>query len=174
MPIAKPAPSQRRAPTRTNGITGKKQAVISPDDLADRLATTLVISNAIGKRKATASTAPPAGHSIDAEECRFAAMRAVNGGLQSLAAVVQSGWKRLAEGGESSLGKKGTTLSDVQASSTSISTSLRKLRGLGSGDLDVERAASSFVGKLVSLEMVRASGALPICCQYALNMWWVV
>lgn len=73
-------------------------------------------------------------------------MRAVNAALQTLSNVYQSGWKK-STGGASSK----TT---VVSSAAEAAKYLGILRRTSPGDLDVERAALSVVGKLMALEMV--------------------
>ena len=76
-------------------------------------------------------------------------MHAVNTASQSLSAVVQSGWKA---NDTTPSGKK--TLSGVMTSAEAASKALIELREISPGDIDVERAASSVVGKLIALELV--------------------
>jgi hypothetical protein len=87
---------------------------------------------------------------------RLVAMQSVNSASQSLSALVQSGWKKHSELPP----KKSSTLASANASATSASKYLLTLREISPEDLDVERAASSIVGKLITLEMVRVPGVL--------------
>lgn len=121
-------------PANPEATTSKpKQPVISADDLANQVAS-LTISDTKGKQKASPN-----------EDTRLAAMRAVNSASQRLSGIVQSGWK-------AGSGKKPTTA----AGAVSVAVkSLKELRGMCPEDIDVERAASSIVGKLLALEMVR-------------------
>ena len=73
-------------------------------------------------------------------------MRAVNAASQSLSAVVQGGWKA----GE----KKSSLGAEAMSAAGKAEEALKVLRVACPGDLDVERAASSVVAKLVVLEMV--------------------
>lgn len=120
-------------PVNPKATTSKtKLPAISADDLANQVAG-LTISDTKGKHKASSN-----------EDTRLAAMRAVNSASQRLSGIVQSGWK-------AGSGKKPTTA----AGAVSVAVkSLKELRGMCPGDIDVERAASSIVGKLLALEMV--------------------
>ncbi|KAF9489736.1 hypothetical protein BDN71DRAFT_1511885 [Pleurotus eryngii] len=73
-------------------------------------------------------------------------MKAVNASSQSLSKFAQSGWKR-------SKPSSGTSLSDVKKCITEAMKALSYLRGLVEGNLDIEKSASSVVGKLISMEM---------------------
>lgn len=129
---AKPAPAK---------VTPKsKQPVISPDELANQVAS-LTIASTSTKGKQKAKTAP------SSEDSRLAAMRATNSASQTLSSIVQSGWK-------AGSGKKPTT---VTGAVNAAAKSLKELRAMGPGEIDVERAASSIIGKLLALEMVRGS-----------------
>jgi separase len=89
------------------------------------------------------------------EERCMAAMRVVNSGSKSLSGVIESGWKASSAPAQRNSGSKfqdhGST-----ATKHAIKTrqALNALRELKPGDVDVERASSSFIGKLVTLEMV--------------------
>jgi separase len=90
-------------------------------------------------------------------------MRAVNAASQSLSGLVQSGWR-------AGSGKKS---SEAVGAGENALTELRELRVVCVGDVDVERAASSVVGKLVVLEMVRPDIILLFCgCSFI--HWYVV
>lgn len=134
------ASARQTAPTRS----AVKQRTISTDQLANDLASDLAdltISNAKGKQKA-----------LSEEDQRNSAMRAVNSASQTLSTVVQSGWRKSSK---MPLPKASPTLTKVNASSLSAMKNLSILREISPGDLDVERAAMSILGKLVTLEMVR-------------------
>ena len=77
-------------------------------------------------------------------------MRPVNAASKSISALIDSAWKA----SQSKTSDRATT-----ASATKTAASARKdlttLRQLTSREVDIERAASSIVGKLISLEMVR-------------------
>ena len=80
-------------------------------------------------------------------------MRAVNSASQRLTAVMKSGWK--APNVDPSR-KKSTTaaLHEAFGLATAARGALGDLRVISPGDVDVERAAISVVGKLLSLDMV--------------------
>ncbi|KAG5644204.1 hypothetical protein DXG03_008867 [Asterophora parasitica] len=129
-------------PTRRGGASrmapkSSRPATLSVDKLADQLTSGLSISDAKGKQKAPALTE---------EQARIASMRAVNSASQALSTAVQSGWKQ-------SIGKPTSTKASVTASSAAATKHLAALRELSAGDIDVERAAMSVLGKLVALEM---------------------
>jgi separase len=133
-----------RKTTRSTRATAKlKSSLVSPDELADQLASTLHISKAKDKTPV-----------FDVEKRRRAAMRSVNLASQSITAHVQSGWKLKTAAGAST-SKMASTERSVNASATSISKYLQELREICPGDVDVERAAVSVVGKLIAVEMVR-------------------
>jgi separase len=72
-------------------------------------------------------------------------MHAVNEASQKLSTAVQAGWK------VSSGGPRGKTM---LSAADSVATHLEELRDMCPGDVDVERAASSVIGKLIAVEMV--------------------
>lgn len=117
----------------------KLASATTSDQLVSELVSKLTINDVKGKKKAEEST-------IDT---RLLSMRAVNTASQSLTAVVQSGWKK-----STADGTPRTTLATVNASSSSAAKHLAILRKLSPGDLGVERAAMSVLGKFVTLEMV--------------------
>lgn len=75
----------------------------------------------------------------------------VNDASQKLSGVMQSGWKESLE-----KGKKARSEPAVIAHEASVAAArhLDLLRSLSTGDLNVERAAMSILGKLVALDMV--------------------
>jgi len=79
-------------------------------------------------------------------------MRAINGASQGLTAVVKSGWK--APSVEPSRKKPTTAQYEAFGLATSARSALGDLRVISPEDVDVERAAISVVGKLLSLDMV--------------------
>lgn len=93
------------------------------------------------------------------EELCTDAMREVNSASRGLSSIVESGWKRSTSsptpaqrGAKSNQPDRESQASDYAVSARSA---LQMLRELKPGDMDVERAASSLVGKLVASEMVR-------------------
>ncbi|KAF8878488.1 peptidase family C50-domain-containing protein [Gymnopilus junonius] len=81
-------------------------------------------------------------------------MRSVNEASQALSGVVQSRWKR------SSKDASKTTLTTVTSAASKAAKSLLVLRRQRSGDLDVERAAGSVLGKLMALEMAQTQDTI--------------
>lgn len=122
----------RRPISRQPTKLSKSHSVTTPDQLANDLATKLTI----GKKK-------------DEAELKASSMRAVNEASQALTGVVQSGWKKFSNPGSAK-----TTLATANSAASKAAKHLSKLRRILPGDLDIERAASSVLGKLVSLEMV--------------------
>jgi separase len=119
----------------------------SPDDLAQHVSNLTISTKPKPKPKSKPSSSSGDG---DSTTRVAAAMRAVNAVSQSLSGLVQSGWR-------AGSGKK--SFQAVEAGENA-SKELRKLRVVCVGDVDVERAASSMVGKLVVLEMVRLDNIL--------------
>ena len=111
------------------------------EDLADALATKLTISGSKGKQKAAPEV-------ISEDDLRISAMRSVNSASQELSNVVRSGWKKSL----SNFSK--TTLSNAESSALTAEENLYVLRRICLQDMDVERAAVSVLGKLVTLDMV--------------------
>ena len=131
----------------SNTKTRGHPRTVSADQLADALAAQLTISDG---RKGKQKEAEP---SVSDGEKLIASMRAVNAASQTLSALAQSGWRRSAE---TKLVKKGSMSSAVDASE-SASKHLAVLRSLSPSDINVERAAISVLGKLVTLDMVRCT-----------------
>ena len=132
--------TRRLAPTRT-----KQRVNVSGDEIVDKMSS-LAISKPKTKGKEKATPTP--------EEQRVSAMRAVNSASQELSSVIQSGWRRSSDVPPS---KKSPAFVSASASVTSTAKHLALLRDISPGDLDIERAAGSVAGKLVTLEMVCAN-----------------
>ncbi|KAJ6525608.1 peptidase family C50-domain-containing protein [Mycena capillaripes] len=81
-------------------------------------------------------------------------MRAANSASQELSNIVQSGWRKSSDGPPS---KKSPTFVNASASAMVAAKHLALLRKTSPGDLDIERAAGSVLGKLVTLEMFDAA-----------------
>lgn len=97
------------------------------------------------------------------EEQSLDAMRSVNGASKSLSGIIESGWTILSSRNAPSAPRKASkasasvpTISVVTEHYTTAKASLQTLRRLRPRNLDVERAASSMVSKLINLEMVRS------------------
>lgn len=104
----------------------------SPDELAGQFATNLDIS-----------------HNQDEGESKGPSIRAVNEASRALTRVVESGWKK-----SSNPGTSPTPLTTANRAASKAAKHLSELRRMLPKDLNVERAASSVLGKLVILEMV--------------------
>lgn len=141
------ASSSNAAPATSRPSKTKTASTISTDALASALSSTLVLNDKPAKRKQKVE------EPHDPEETCLAAMRAVNTASKRLSGIIASGWKPI--GGQ---GKKGEhTVEGVRSIIEDTASQLNVLRRLKTGDLDVERAASSVVGKVLSLELVRSS-----------------
>ncbi|KAK1232899.1 separin protein [Marasmius sp. AFHP31] len=135
-----PSTTLRRTATRQPPSASRKAT--SVDQLAEQLATNLVVSKDIkGKQKAAPSMTP--------EEQRAHSMRNINSASQHLSSLFQSGWRQSQEKST----QKSSVSSDAIASASKAATNLQTLRKLGSRDVDIERAAMSVLGKLVALEL---------------------
>src|SRR5258705_10254051 len=131
------APSRHPSKSRKPALTA--------DQLAKDLADNLSIDN--GKRKQ--KDQEDHWQVTNSEAKKLVSMRAVNSASQTLSNVTQSDWKK-STGGTSSK----TTLNTVVSSAAEAAKHLRVLRRISPGDIDVERAALSILGKLIVLEMV--------------------
>jgi separase len=142
----------RAKTTRTLAVPTKKASArkgagsVSTDDVTHRLASTLTISNV----KGVGTEHSGAPESI--QDRRISVMRAVNGASQGLTAVMNSGWK--APSVEPSKKKSTATPHEAFGLAASARSALGDLRVISPGDADVERAAISVAGKLLSLDMV--------------------
>ncbi|KAG2336647.1 hypothetical protein BDR05DRAFT_953197 [Suillus weaverae] len=83
------------------------------------------------------------------EQQKISAVIDINASLQTLSSVAQSGWKANPEEGKT----KSSTVSKVSTAVSRANEALSCLRVLCPNDLDVERAASSMMSKLLVLEM---------------------
>ncbi|KAI6000295.1 peptidase family C50-domain-containing protein [Pisolithus orientalis] len=81
-------------------------------------------------------------------------MRVVNASLQTLSAVVHSGWKA-SRGGAKGRATEPTAKTVDNAVGEAVEA-LQRLRVLSPDDMDIERAACSLVGKLLALELHEA------------------
>ena len=117
---------------------------IVAEDLADALATKLTISGSKGKQKA-------APEMISKDDLRISATWSVNSASQELSNVVCSGWKKAL------FNFSKTTLSNTESSALTAEENLCVLRRICLQDMDVERAAVSVLGKLVTLYLVSSN-----------------
>ncbi|KAH9848957.1 peptidase family C50-domain-containing protein [Lenzites betulinus] len=147
-----PTTKSRAAPARTTRATSSTKSskspaasAVSPDELADSLASKLSISDPKGKAK-PADTTP--------QQRKANAMRSVNAASKSLSSLAESGWR--ASDGKSDR----TNAAAAVKHAATARKELGILRKIGPGELDVERAASSVVGKLISLEMYQAASGV--------------
>lgn len=136
---------------RRQPLKPKLAGSITADQLVTELVSKLTLNDVKGKRKAEEPIV----------DTKLSSMRAVNAASQSLGAVVQSGWKK-----SNASSASRTTLTTIKNSASSAENHLSILRKLTPGNVDVERAAVSVLGKLVSLEMV----CFKTCCLSESNM----
>lgn len=128
-------------PANSSKVAANSKPPSTLDQLTSELAG-LRIADKKGKQRQQASESD-----ISPEARKVQAMRTVNASSQSLSKFAQSGWKR-------SKPSRGTSLSDVKKCITDVTKALTYLRGLDGENLDIEKSASSVVGKLISMEMV--------------------
>nr|GAT53299.1 cysteine peptidase C50 [Mycena chlorophos] len=83
-------------------------------------------------------------------EQRVASMRAVNAASQDLSSLLQTGWRKSAD-------PKSPAATKASTAAVAAAKHLAILRDVSPGDVDVERAAGSVLGKLVVLEMLDAA-----------------
>ena len=79
----------------------------------------------------------------------------VNVSLQTLSTAAQSGWK-FTPGETKNARKTNMDASKVDDATRTAKKALERLREITPDNLDVERAACSITGKLITLEMVSA------------------
>ena len=137
------------AAAKNSTVKGKVPAV-STEDISRELASTLTISKAKSTRNGATRVPTP--------ERRVLAMRTVNGASQGLSTVMKTGWK--APGEDLAVKKSAANTHEAFGLATSARAALGDLRAISPGDVDVERAAITVAGKLLSLDMVRANSLL--------------
>ncbi|KAI5118549.1 hypothetical protein M0805_008489 [Coniferiporia weirii] len=101
-----------------------------------------------GKAGSIAKATVPAPVAESPEESRAAAMRSVNGALQSLSAAAAA-TSAAAPDGKSTTPSRATLAATASAGRTALNT----LRKLSPGLVDAERAALNLAGKLLALDM---------------------
>ncbi|KAF8139773.1 peptidase family C50-domain-containing protein [Boletus edulis] len=144
MPPTKIAISTRRT-TRTNSKT-------TPDELATKLVSKSTLHGTrplLAKQPSTVTVEPSPPTT---EDERTNCMRMVNLSLQNLSVVTQSGWKFALEGTKNARNASANT-SKVDDATRTARKALGRLRGIAPDDIDVERAACSITGKLITLEL---------------------
>ena len=135
----KAATSKRLAGSRVVRSAKKGEDV---EDLARQLSTKLAISKPKEKQKATPDSPPRDGSNTR--------MRAVNVASQKLTALIQTGWSATKDNGTSKQRREAATCA------LNIRKNLNALRkAVAPSPLDLERAALSAAGKLLSLQLVR-------------------
>ncbi|KAI0344016.1 hypothetical protein BDW22DRAFT_1114942 [Trametopsis cervina] len=140
--------------------TGTRAKRPDAESDADALAATM-------KQKLSISMEKPKEMKTDSEICGEV-MRAVNVASKALSSLAETGWKNqdyyqpasTPKASKASLAAKEDVASRVVANAEAIKTGLCTLRELRPGDIDIERAACSATGKLISLQCYHS--ALPI------------
>ena len=145
-----PAVERIRRPAARLRSTKIGSQEVKPEELAKTVEKKLKITS-------------PGGHVAVTREERCAdAMRSVNAASKTLSGIVETGWRASSQTGtppqpaarKTNSASMTDTASQVQKLAGSLQVGLGLLRELRPGDIDVERAASSAVGKLISLEAV--------------------
>lgn len=91
------------------------------------------------------------------EERCTEAMKDINSASRGLSSIVESGWRYPSSSVPASRNSKSKEQDHAVVAAGHATTArrgLKTLRELKTGDIDIERAASSLVGKLIALEMV--------------------
>ncbi|KAJ3998053.1 cysteine peptidase C50 [Lentinula boryana] len=147
MPVPTTSRTRKAAAVTATGNSRRRnpanpKLVSDPDSLATQFTKTLTINDRTtskGKQKATST-----------EEKKLEAMRMVNSASQQLSTIAQSGWKRSSDAGNK---RKSEAAARALEASSTAARHLAFLRSVSDGDLNVERAAMSIIGKLVALEI---------------------
>ncbi|KAI0250615.1 hypothetical protein BJV78DRAFT_542351 [Lactifluus subvellereus] len=133
-------------------VKGGMAAAVPTEELTHGLASALAglaISKAKGARNGVAEAHSETPKST--QDNRVSAMRVVNGASQGLTTVMKSGWKAPSTG--TTAKKSATPAHEAFGLAASARAALKELRASSPGDVDVERAAVSVAGKLLSLDM---------------------
>lgn len=140
VPVAPRATTSRatRAPTRTASKSGSSEVTGLTQAFAGKLAIT--------------EQAPTKSQE---ERCQEA-MRLVNTASRGLSEIAESGWKFGSSASATSKSKSSDKTPVIAGHYKTAMASLVTLREFRPDDVDIERAASSIVGKLLSMEMVSA------------------
>ncbi|KAG1775528.1 peptidase family C50-domain-containing protein [Suillus placidus] len=133
-------PMASRKVTAASRSSKPKTTVPSSHELVEKPGDERTTFKAKGKQKAKDDSP---------EQRKISAMIDINTSLQTLSSVAQSGWKANPEEGRT----KSSTVSKVSTAVSRANEALSCLRVLCPNDLDVERAASSMMSKLLVLEM---------------------
>jgi separase len=144
---------RRPTPALAKKTTGGRAVVIPTEELTRELASTraTTTSKAKGARNKVAEEHSETPRSR--QDNRISAMHAVNNASQGLTTVMKSGWKAPSSG--TTLKKSTTPTHEAFGLAASARAALEDLRMISPCDVDVERAAISVAGKLLSLDMVR-------------------
>lgn len=134
--------NRRTVPREPSKLT--RSNTMTANELANELATKLTVNKGTETKTTTKIKKTPE-QSVDP---KVLAMRSVNDASQALTGVVQSGWKKSSDSSK-------TTLATAIFAASKAAKALDTLRKLRAGNVDVERAAASVLGKLIALEMVR-------------------
>jgi separase len=150
--MASRAKARRPTPASAKKTMGGKAVIIPTEELTRELASTraTTTSKAKGARNKVAEEHFETPRSR--QDNRISAMHMVNNASQGLTTVIKSGWKAPSSG---TALKKPATPHEAFGLAASARAALEDLRMISPGDVDVERAAISVAGKLLSLDMVR-------------------
>jgi separase len=137
-----PARTVSRRGTSKASATTTVTAASAPDELATQVKTRLKVSK-------TASSSKRKAEMPSDSEIRRDAMQSINSTSQKLSKAIQEGWK------SSCTSKSDFSSAELQQLSKEAFLSISELRRISLDGMDVEKAAGSIIGKLISLEMVR-------------------
>ena len=158
-----PKASTYKRPVSTRAAKSTKK-VEDVEDLTRQLSSKLTISKSKEKQKATSD--PPLQDNPNVN------MRTVNVASQKLSALMHTGWSATKDNGISKQRQEAVTCA------MNIKKNLNTLRrAAASSPLDLERAALSAVGKLLTLQLVRSRSLfiyIPIhSLRRSLNKRWI-
>jgi hypothetical protein len=145
--------AKARRPTAVSSkklAMGGRAVAVPAKEPIHQLVSTLTISKVKGACSGVAKNHSEITRST--QENRISAMRAVNGASQGLTTVMKSGWKAPSTG--TTLKKPTIPAHEAFGLAISARAALEDLRMISPGDVDIERAAISVAGKLLSLDMV--------------------
>jgi separase len=150
--MASRAKARRPTTASAKKTMGGKAVVIPTEELTRKLPSTRATTTSKAKVACTKIAEEHSETPRSRQDDRISAMHAVNNASQGLTTVMKSGWKALSSGTPL---KSATPTHEAFGLAASARAALEDLRMISPGDADVERAAISVAGKLLSLEMVR-------------------
>ncbi|KIJ59919.1 hypothetical protein HYDPIDRAFT_32659 [Hydnomerulius pinastri MD-312] len=135
--------------TTTTRRATRTKITTTTNELATKLESALTICETSSKAKQRVRGGTQRASPATPEDERVGSMRIVNTSLRTLSAVTQSGWKAVPEAKTSN----NANAAKVDGAVKAATKALECLRVVSPDDLDVERAACSIAGKLLTLEM---------------------